>query len=287
MKYSTKLNLSIDGKELNYKVFEALKCVSKTWSQREAAKRLGISHAVLNRRIKESEDKLGVKLVETTGAGSGLTDYAFEILEKYERYKNRLKEGDKPLICGGYISAGLMDALSAEYGFDATIHQTDDESALKLAEMDMVDILTLDDPVRAFMWDLDFTPIAYDHLVLVPSQNLQQPEDLNDLKGAKFVEVQGSSQRLAWNTLDNMGVDYKISKVVRSPHNALKTVQKSEDLYTFLNRSFTYGSEIMRDDTKHIISLVPYSRDTDLNEFIRFILGKGQKLVEYYGFERI
>ena len=44
---------------------------------------------------------------------------------------------------------------------DATIYRTDDESALELAREDMVDILTLDDPVRAFMYDLDFIPIAY------------------------------------------------------------------------------------------------------------------------------
>ena len=43
-----------------------------------------------------------------------------------------------------------------------SIH-TDDESALELARKDMVDILTLDDPVRAFMYDLDFIPIAYDY----------------------------------------------------------------------------------------------------------------------------
>ncbi len=153
--------------------------------------------------------------------------------------------------------------------------------------MDMVDILTLDDPVRAFMWDLDFSPIAYDHLVLVSSPNIPQPAHLDDLRGVNFIEVQGSSQRLAWNTLDNVGVDYKISKVVKSPYNALKTVQKGEDLYTFLNRSFTDGSEIMREDTKHIISLVPYNRNSALNDFIRFILGKGQKIVEYYGFERV
>ena len=54
-----------------------LECVSKTWSQREAAKKLGISHSVLNRRIKESEEKFGLRLVETTGAGSGLTENGY------------------------------------------------------------------------------------------------------------------------------------------------------------------------------------------------------------------
>jgi DNA-binding transcriptional LysR family regulator len=287
MKYDPKLNLSVDGHKFSYKLFETLKCVSKTWSQREAARRLGISHAVLNRRIRESEEKLGIKLVDTTGAGSGLTEYGFKILERYEKYMSRLEERKKPVICGGHISAGLLELLSKEYGLDATIYQTDDESALKLASMDMVDILTLDDPVRAFMWDLDFTPIAYDHLVLVSNQP-KSFKSLEDLEGLEFVEVEGSSQRLAWNTLDNMDIDYKIVEVVKSPYNALKIVQKSEDLCTFLNSSFTYGSNILKSDTKHIISVVlPNNENEFLKDFLGFILGEGQNIIDNYGFERI
>ena len=287
MKYDPKLNLFVDGHEFNYKLFETLKCVSKTWSQREAAKRLGISHAVLNRRIRESENKIGIKLVETTGAGSGLTEYGFELLGRYDKYLSRLEEREKPVICGGHISAGLMEVLLDEYGLDTVIYRTDDESALKLASMDMVDILTLDDPVRAFMWDLDFTPIAYDHLVLV-SNKPRSFKSLEDLEGLKFVEVEGSSQRLAWNTLDNKEIDYKIVKVVKSPYNALKIVQKNDDLCTFLNSSFTDGSNILKEDTKHIISLVLYNHDNKvLKDFLGFILGEGQKIIDKYGFERI
>ena len=91
MKYSPKLNMVINGHEFSYKIFETLKCVSNTWSQREAAKRLGISHSVLNRRIKESEEKFGLRLVETTGAGSGLTENGYKIFNKYERYMKRLR----------------------------------------------------------------------------------------------------------------------------------------------------------------------------------------------------
>ena len=69
MKYYPKLNMGINDQEFSHKIFETLECVSKTYSQREAAKRLGISHSVLNRRIKESEEKFGYRLVETTGAG--------------------------------------------------------------------------------------------------------------------------------------------------------------------------------------------------------------------------
>ena len=182
--------MTINGHEFSYKLFDTLECVSKTWSQREAAKKLGISHSVLNRRIKEFEEKLGFRIVETTGAGSGLTEKGYEILNQYKRYMKRLEDRETPIICGGYISAGLIEVLAEAYDLDATIIRTDDESALELARKDMVDILTLDDPVRAFMYDLDFTPIAYDYLVLVSNNDnsISSPADLN---GKNFVEVLG------------------------------------------------------------------------------------------------
>jgi molybdate transport repressor ModE-like protein len=284
MKYNPKLNIVIDGYEFSYKLFDTLECVSKTWSQREAAKNLGISHSVLNRRIKEFEEKLGSRLVETTGAGSGLTEKGFEIINQYKKYMKRLADREKPVICGGYISAGLIEVLADAYNLDATIIRTDDESALELAQKDMVDILTLDDPVRAFMYDLDITPVAYDYLVLV-SNNDASINSLDDLNGKNFIEVLGSSQRLAWNTMDNMMIDYQIVKVVKSPYTALKIIQKNEDRYTFLNNSFTEGSDILKDETKHLISLVLCNTEnTSLNYFIDYITGKGQKLIEKCGF---
>jgi molybdenum-dependent DNA-binding transcriptional regulator ModE len=287
MKYYPKLNMVIDGNEFSYKLFETLECVSKTWSQREAAKRLGISHSVLNRRIKESEEKFNARLVETTGAGSGLTDKGYEILSRYESYLKRLEEREKPVICGGYISAGLMEILTEEYQFDATILYTDDESALKLAQMDMVDILTLDDPVTAFMYDLDFIPVAYDYLVLV-SPNKSPISRIDDLNGKDFLEIPKSSQRLAWNTLDNMQIDYKIVKLVKSPYNVLKAMKNNNEMYTFLNNSFADGSDILKDETKHLISLVLLNKsDNNLKRFVDFVVGDGQSIVRDNGFLRI
>ncbi len=284
MKYNPKLNMIINEHEFSYKIFETLECLSKTWSQREAAKRLGISHSVLNRRIKESEEKFGFRLVETTGAGSGLTENGFKILSTYERYMKRLEDRGKPVICGGYISAGLIEVLADEYAIDATIFRTDDESALELARMDMVDIITLDDPVRAFMYDLDFTPVAYDYLVLVSNHDTSI-NSLVDLNGKNFLEIPGSSQRLAWNTMDNMKIDYKIVELVKSPYNALKIINKNKELFTFLNNSFSDGSDILKDDTKHLISLVLCNNEnTVLKDFVDYITGDGQETIEQQGF---
>ena len=287
MKYNPKLNMIINGHEFSYKIFETFECISKTWSQRKAAKRLGISHSVLNRRIKESEEKFGFRLVETTGAGSGLTENGLKILSKYERYMKRLENREKPVICGGYISAGLIEVLADKYPLDATIYRTDDESALELARKDMVDILTLDDPVRAFMYDLDFTPVAYDYLVLVSNHDTSI-NSVFDLNGKNFIEVPGSSQRLAWNTMDNMKIDYQIVDLVKSPYNALNIINKNKELFTFLNNSFSNGSDILKDDTKHLISLVLCNNEnTVLKDFVNYITGDGQETIEKQGFMKI
>jgi Bacterial regulatory helix-turn-helix protein, lysR family len=281
-----KLSLVIGDNVFSYKLFESLECVAKTWSQRKAAKALGISHAVLNRRIKDAEGKLGFKLVETTGAGSGLTNEAFIIINRHIMYMNRLKIREKPIICGGHISSGLLEILSFRYGLDAMIYRTNDENALYLANMDMIDILTLDDPLYAFKHDLDFTPIAYDHLSLVSGD--KPIIDLKDLNGKKFLAVPNSSQRLAWNTLDNKGIRYKIVEKVESPYTALKYIKNRTDLYTFLNNSFAEGSNIIMNDTKHIISAVLINKNNFiLKDFLEFVLEKGQYFVEKCGFGKI
>ena len=287
MKYHPKVSLIIEGHTFSYKLFEALEYVSKTYSQRKAAQELGISHAVLNRRIKEAEEKLGFKLLSATGAGSELTDAAKEIFQRYEKCTNRLKDREKLIICGGYASSRLMETLSSKYGLNAAVYRTSDENAIHLANLDMVDILTLDDPVHAFIQNLDFVPIAYDHLVLVSGAKTHH--DINELNGKNFVEIIDSPQRLAWNTLDDNKIQYKLAKEFKLPYDALRFVQKNHEFYTFISSSLWNGSDIIKNDTRHIISCVIYNKEDErINDFLNFILTfKGQKLVEECGFESV
>lgn len=290
MEFNPTLNLEINGVKFTYRLFDALEEISQTWSQREAAKSLGISHPVLNRRIRDAENKLGFKLVYTTGAGSGLTPQAISILEKYQQYQKRLQERSKPVICGGPISSGLIDVLSYHYGLKPVITSTDDISALEMSKRGLVDVLLLDDPVHAFIHDLDFTPIARDHLVLV-SGSEEQPESVQELNGKEFIEIPHSAQRLAWNTLDQLRIDYEIVEVSNSPQNALKMVKDSDDLFTFLNSSFASGivsgSNLLAEDTMHIISMVLWNSNPQMEDFLEFIIGNGQRIIEKWGFKRI
>ena len=89
-------------------MFQSLDVLSKTYSQRKSAKKLGISHSVFNRRILKAEKDLGYKLVNKIGSGSELTNEALNLLDLYHTYNNRLKKSDNIRIAGGHIITGLI-----------------------------------------------------------------------------------------------------------------------------------------------------------------------------------
>lgn len=287
MKFNPLLGMEINGHSFSYKFFQTLQLISQTWSQRKAAKELGISAPVLNRRILESEAKLGFKLVESTGAGSELTIQGLEILEMHRRYLTKMEAGKKPVICGGHISSGLLATLAHEFGLDAVIYGSDDESSFYLAQKELLDILALDDPLIAFQRDLDFTPIAFDHLVLVSSPG-DEIIELEELINSQFIAVSSSSQRLAWKTLQDRKIPFEVIKEVKSPYEAYKLVENGDNIHTFLNASFFSGSDILKEETTHVISLVRYGDfNPEIEAFIEFILGPGQRIVEKQGFKSL
>lgn len=279
------IGIEIDGMSFNYKFFETLESLSKTYSQRKTAKELKVSHSVLNRRIKNAEDKLGEKLVITVGSGSELSEKGYELLDIYYKYKNRLEDREEIIIAGGHIITGLLQAISYDLPFKTLIYSSDDESAYELAKQDLVDILALDDPLLAFENDLNFTAIAYDHLVLISPNHGKTIERISDLEGLKFIGVKGSAQRLAWNTLRQENINFTIEREVKSQFDAFKIVRNSDDYYTFLNASYFNGNEILKNETRHVISLVQIN-DTkdDIYNLIEYLLFDGQTKIGEQGF---
>ena len=279
------IGIKINGESFNYKLFESLESLSRTYSQRKTAKELHISHSVLNRRIKNAEDKLGEPLVITVGSGSQLSEKGYELLDIYYKYMARLEDREEIIIAGGHIITGLLDAISPTLPFKTLIYSSDDESAYELAKQGLVDILALDDPQIAFNFDLDFRAIAYDHLVLVAPKKPKIIESLNDLRDLKFVQVKGSAQRLAWQTLKQSKIPYSVERVVKSQFDAYKIVRNSNDLYTFLNASYFSGSDILKDETRHVVSLVQCNDDKrNIYPLIEYLLMDGQKDIGQQGF---
>ena len=280
------ISLDINGTIYDYKLYESLESLSRTKSQRQSAKELNISHTVFNRRLLKAEEKLGFKITEKVGNGTILTKNGLELLEEFQKYQIKIEEPSNINIVGGHISSGLLESI--KHPFATNIYSSSDRDAFELAKRGAVDILTLDDPLIAYERDIDFTPIAYDYLVLISSPNCEDIKSINDLNGLDFVNVTGSAQRLAWNTLKHYDIDYNITYKVNSQFDAFKLVKNSENLHCFLNASYFKGNELLKFDTRHVISLIKVNEDKqEVNEFIEYLLNDGQEEIRNQGFTPI
>ena len=277
------ISLEINGEIYGYKLYQSLESLHRTNSQRQSAKELNISHTVFNRRILNAEKQLGFKLTEKKGNGSVLTDNGIRLLEEYRKYLIQIAEPNNINIAGGHISSSLLESL--DLPFSINVYSSNDQDAFKLAKRGVVDLLTLDDPLIAYERDINFIPIAYDYLVLISSPESKEVKSIKDLDNLDFVKVVGSAQRLAWNTLEHYDLKYNIKHTVNSQFDAFKLVKNSENLYSFLNASYFKGNEILKFDTRHVISLVKVNDDdSKTDEFIKYLLTIAQKDIEKQGF---
>ena len=277
------ISLEIDGEIYGYKLYQSLESLNRTHSQRKSAKELNISHTVFNRRILQAEEKLGFKLTMKKGNGSGLTSDGVRLLEEYRKYLIQIAEPDNINIAGGHISSSLLKSINLP--FNINVYSSSDEDAFKLARRGVVDLLTLDDPLIAYERDINFIPIAYDYLVLISSPNSQEINSIKDLNNLDFVKVNGSAQRLAWNSLEHYDLNYNFKHEVNSQFDAFKLVKNSKNLHSFLNASYFNGNEILKFDTRHVISLVKVNdNDSKTDEFINYLITKSQKEIEKQGF---
>lgn len=280
------ISLNINGNIYDYKLYQSLESLSRTKSQRQSAKELNISHTVFNRRILKAEAKLGFKISQKVGNGTILTREGIRLLEEYQKYLVKIEKTNNINIVGGHISSGLLETI--KHPFNTNIYSSSDKDAFDLAKRGAVDILTLDDPLIAYERDIDFTPIAYDHLVLISSPDSKEIKSINELDNLDFVNVTGSAQRLAWNTLKHYDIDYNIKYKVSSQFDAFKLVRNSKNLNCFLNASYFKGNELLKFDTRHVISLVKISEDkSEVDEFIDYMLDEGQEEIKNQGFETL
>ena len=132
------------------------------------------------------------------------------------------------------------------------------------------------------------TSISGRYLVLISSPECEEIKNISDLNDLNFVNVTGSAQRLAWTTLRHYDINYNIRFKVNSQFDAFKMVRNSKNLHCFLNASYFKGNDILKFDTRHVISLVKVNEDkSEVDEFIDFLLNDGQEDIKNQGFTPI
>ena len=280
------VSLKINDDIYDYKLYQSLESLSRTKSQRRSAKELNISHTVFNRRLLKAEEKLGIKITQKVGNGTLLTEAGSDLLNEYRKYLIQIEKTSNINIAGGHISSGLLESIRQP--FNINVYSSSDKDAFELAKRGAVDILTLDDPLIAYELNIDFTPIAYDYLVLISNPNSKEIKSIRLLKYRNLSTSEGSAQRLAWNSLEHYDIDYSLKHTVNSQFDAFKMVKNSENLYSFLNASYFNGNDILKFDTRHVISVIKVNEDKpEVDEFIEFLLNDGQELIEKQGFTLI
>lgn len=288
MEFKAHINIEIGEKIYSHKLFESLEILSSLNSQRKTAKELNISHSVLNRRIKNAEKNLGFKLIQIKGSKSYLTKEAIELLKIYNNYNNRVIDEDKIIIVGEPNITTLLNSISDYFPHAVNIYSSDELSAYDLAKKGFIDILALDDPKLAFKNNLEFTALAYDHLVLISNDMFKNKiNSIEDLNGLNFVSIPNTIQRLAWNSLNKKNISFNITKEAKSEFDAFKIVKNSDDLHTFLSASYFKGNDILKNETNHAISLINLSTNKKVENFIEYLLNQGQKLIHNQGFTPI
>lgn len=98
MEPKVKLWLEIDGEVVfGAGRLELLKYIDSLGSINKAAEKLNMSYRAAWGKIKASEERLGIKLIETQvggakGGGTQLTSKAKEMLIKYQRYESEVNK---------------------------------------------------------------------------------------------------------------------------------------------------------------------------------------------------
>jgi len=72
--------------------FRILESIDRFGSMNRAASELSMSYRAVWGRIRESEDRIGRKLVVRRGSGSVLTDFGRDLMKRFEDLNARLQE---------------------------------------------------------------------------------------------------------------------------------------------------------------------------------------------------
>jgi molybdate transport repressor ModE-like protein len=198
------VSLTVNGMHITPRQLEALREVWRVGSQKAAAEALGISVPVLHRHISSMEERVGIKLLDSSPQGTRLTTDGEELVREFNALQSRVSARESTIVgCTLVTEELLLAALSGlGEGFDLII--SDDERNLKDFEAGLMDIVVVDDPL--YLYDLEgvqFEQVAEDELVHVR-------------RGDRYMRYRYGAQRIGFRQLDADGEEYTLVGDTRS-----------------------------------------------------------------------
>lgn len=267
----------VNNSKITKRELQLLGSLSTNRSQNKAAKELGISVPVLNKRIKAMEKKLGEPLIETTNLSTKLTPGALELLEMERRMNHRLSLGR--LAEGLVIGATPVyeDRIRKVLDEQDALIVSDDRLNLQMFVMGELDILLLDDPDNL----LDLTGSKnnglVEHIVEISKDRL-----IHFRRGHNHLRFGYGAQRIGYRSLQAMGQPANvvgstkdISELLGSGHSFFLNRSLIE-LYTSQNRALDLRGEDVDIQLEFTLNAVilkdvfrPEERNVRINEFLK------------------
>ena len=202
MEIYPQISVLIEKKRITTRQLEVLAEISKTRSQTQASKKLGISTPVLHKYIKRAEKELGFPLIFTTPTSTRLTPEAIEIVKTYKRFiRATTPHRNLAVACTPITQDLLLESLSdlekADRIFDVYIG--DDRTNLKLIDSGKVDLVFFDDPLYVYEHEGDFNyqEIAFDTLYHI-------------FKGNSYFKFRYGAQRIGFSHLKSKNIEYRL-----------------------------------------------------------------------------
>lgn len=201
--------------QITLRQLEILRAVADEGSQNRAAKKLGISTAVLNKQLTEMERKANARLISSTKRGSQLTKEGAQLLRILDALCLRISRPQELTVGCTPVSQLMVERICAKLarrGVRSRMIVSDDETNISMSVSGLIDIVFLDDPQFAYDFPREnrVHEVARDMLVHFE-------------RGNQYARLTSGPQRIGFESLDQAGRDYELGMIISSPEEAVNS----------------------------------------------------------------
>lgn len=205
--------LTTEEGQITLRQIELLKAVSTERSQNRAAKKLGISTAVLNRQISELEKRAGTKLLNATKRGSELTTEGEQLLRVLGALNRRMTRQKELTVGCTSVSQAIAERVCSKLtlkGKRVRLIVADDETNISMSMSGELDIVFVDDPRFAYEYPKEgrVHEVTKDFLIQCD-------------RGEGYAVLTSGPQRIGFDQLKQEGRPFKVKTTVFSPEELI------------------------------------------------------------------
>jgi len=207
--------LTTGERQITLRQLEVLRAVASEKSQNIAAKKLGISTAVLNRQVRELERRAGVELVKATARGSELTAEGKQIIRVLDSMCRRMTRQKELTVGCTSVSQAIAERVCSKLILQRVgvrLIVADDETNVSMSSSGLLDIVFLDDPQFAYEYPKEgrVHEVTSDHLIQCD-------------RGENYAVLVSGPQRIGFDMLRQERRPFKIKKTVFSPEELVES----------------------------------------------------------------